>query len=211
MPKNSRRKKDTRRDAVRKGERYMRAWRSTRSTTQEPHRAPPVAAGVEAEYTPLGLAPIHRVQRLVESRGWVVLDDFLLDGHGMARSTDILWDYAPAFGGAELPDEEEDVVPLKPTSSFSWDAPSAEAWIDVQTAGNFRGCAQHRCVRHRLPLTEAGVAELPRLLTEVEAPARTLDPAPFIECLVDGACANQHRHREEQAEHRDAWIQDGWT
>ena len=136
---------------------------------------------------------------MLESRGWVApFGDFDLDARGRVKSWEAIFDYAPAFGGIELPDEDEDVVPLKPTCSFSWDRPTDpddDGWIVVNTAGNSQGCEHHRIVGHRVPLTDTGIAELPRLLAEVEAPARALDATPFFECLADGPCAEQWRQR----------------
>jgi hypothetical protein len=77
----------------------------------------------------------------------------------------------------------------QPTCGFSWADDRDDEWIVVETAGNWRGCEQHRTVRHTLPLTEAGVVQLPRVLAEVEEHARLLDAEPFVKCIGDGLCA----------------------
>ncbi len=199
MPKNSRRKKDTRKRAARQRERYMRALRSARASQASPDISPATA---EDPYDlSAGLADIHLVQRLVEARGWVVspFADDQLDANGRARSTEIMWDYAPAFGGIELDDEDEDVVPLKPTCRVSWDGPFGPGWVEISTAGNWGGCAEHRTVRLRVPLTEAGiVGQLPPLLAEVEQPARLLNATPYLECLAAGPCREQWRQRGQR-------------
>lgn len=208
MPKNSRRKKTTRQHAVRKGERYMRAWRSTAPAATTVHQPPPAPPTVKVDYIAMGYQEIHHVQRVVESRGWVVPDfhDGDIDAHGMAINTQVSWDYAPAFGGIELDDDEE-VVPLKPTCSFSWPHPFGAGWIEIRTAGNWGGCEQHRPIQHRVRLTEVGITKLLQLLADVEEPAVTLDPEPFMKCLADGPCADRIQQNDEGYEHRCAWMQ----
>lgn len=200
MPKNSRRKKAVRQQAVRKGERYMRAWRSTSAPLPRGNQEPPTAAGLEVDYPAIGFEPIHRIQRLVQARGWVVVEDSHLDGRGMARSTEIMWDYAPAFGGVEFDEEDvdEDVLPMKPNCRFRWDSPFDDGWIVIETAGNWEGCEQHRIIHHKLRFTEAGIAELPGLLDRVESPARGMDAERLTECLANGPCADLVRQREER-------------
>jgi hypothetical protein len=210
MPKNSRRKKDVRRHAVRKGERYMRAWHSTGPTAQNAQQAPSVSAAPEIDYLATGFEPIHRIQRVLESRTWVVTPSVKsdLDAHGMAADTDVMWDYAPAFRGVEFEEDDmaDEIVPTKPNCHFDFENPFDNGWIVLQTAGNWGGCEQHRIVSHRLPLTEAGIAALPQLLAKVEAPARTLDPTPFIQCLAHGPCAEHARQREKQRDCRPTQL-----
>ena len=195
MPKNSRRKKQTRQRAVRKGERYVRASRNLTATTQVPPR-PQLPTLADRWYrATLGdddnvLHDVLQVQRVVESRGWV-LPSFggqYVDAHGMARTTEIMWEFAAAFGGAEL-DGDEDVEPQKPTVSLGGD------WIVIDTGGNWGGCPAHAAARLEWPWTERGLAKLPEFLVLVEEIYGPIDPRPFIDCLADGPCAELAHQR----------------
>lgn len=197
MPKNSRRKKQTRQHAVRKRERYMRALRSQATASRDGLCEPPAAADPanptarSVKHVSTGAERVLPVQRMLESRGWIPLPYsgryFVTDAQWGFASIADTWEFAAAFGGAELEDEE-DVAPQKPTLGFG-----GGIWVD--TAGNWGGCAQHRSIQLDWPFTERGVAQLPELLSRVEDISRTLDARPFIECLADGPCAKLAEQR----------------
>lgn len=197
MPKNSRRKKQTRQHAVRKRERYMRALRSQAPATQETRPAPTAAVDA-ADRAACGVEGVSKaaervlpVQRLLESRGWIPLPYssryFVTDAQQGFTSIADTWEYAAAFGGAELEDEE-DVAPQKPTLGFG-----GGIWVD--TAGNWGGCPQHRSIQLDWPFTDRGITKLPELLSRVEDMSRSLDPRPYIDCLADGPCAKLAEQR----------------
>ena len=196
MPKNSRRKKQTRQRAARKGERYTRASRNLTATTQAPPR-PPFPILADRWYrADLGdddnvLHDVQQVQQVVESRGGWVLSSFggqYVDAHGRAGTTGIMWEFVAAFGGAEL-DDEEDVELQKPTVSLGGD------WIVIETGGNWGGCPAHTAARLEWPWTERGLAKLPEFLALVEEIYGPIDPRPFIDCLADGPCAELAHQR----------------
>ena len=204
MPKNSRRKKQTRQHAVGKGERYMRARRSTGVTSQpsggehsvpvEPADYPPMAARCAST----GEERVLPVQRLLESRGWVPLPysgRFFDLTEEVATSIADLWEFAAGFGGVELEDDE-DFAPQKPTLGFN-----GGIWID--TAGNWGGCEQHRSTKLELSGTQCAIAQLAELLGKIEDMSRTLDPGPYIECLEHGPCAELAEQRRGAKERPD--------
>ena len=186
MPKNSRRKKQTRQHATRKGEHYIRARRAT-DVHRQPS-VPPDSAGLavlDAKDASTDEGRVLPVQRMLESRGWVALPYanpiLSVNALGVATSINDMWEFPAAFGGAELEDEEG-VAPQKPTLGFG-----TGIWID--TAGNWGGCEQHRSTKLELPWTQRGLAQLPELLGEIEEASTALDPHPYIECLENGPCA----------------------
>ena len=194
MPKNSRRKKRTRQHAARNDERYVRASRSIDAAAQKAY-SDSAAGRVEeliAAARARTLGYVQRIQAVVEARGWQVpaLGDIYLDAQGLAQTTDVMWEYPPAFGGADL-DDDDWVVPQKPLCSLAWsDSPrgTRQMSIRVETAGNWNGCMQHRSVAREFAWSRAGVLQFVALLGGVESSSALLDPAPYIACLVDGPC-----------------------
>jgi hypothetical protein len=209
MTKNSRRKQAARQRAARTGESYTRARRATDPSSQEP---PPDAVegttSSELDEIPEDFEDIHRIQRLVESRGWIVgpycADD--LDDDGLATILDVQWEYPAAFGGTQYDDDGDD-APCRPTCGFSWEAGSDIQWITVDTAGNWKGCATHSTIRRTLPLTEAGIGRLPQLLAEIEEHARSMDLAPLIKCSASGPCAELIAQRDEEQKRHLVWLE----
>lgn len=207
MTKNSRRKRAAREHAAQTGERYTRARRAIGLASQEP---PDRVVGTTSDLdeTLMDFEDIHRIQRLVESRGWTVgpydADD--LDEDGMAASLEVQWEYPAAFGGGQYDDDGDD-APCRPTCGFSWDESSDNEWITLDTAGNWHGCETHSTIRHTLPLTETGIDRLPQLLVEIERHARSMNLALLIECNASGPCAELIIHREEEQKRQLAWLE----
>jgi hypothetical protein len=88
------------------------------------------------------------------------------DDQGRVTDANTIWDYSPAFGGADIDDEEEEDAPLEPTcgASLHSGGPWGTGSIAVGTAGVHDGRDAHRITTHEVPLTEAGLAELVGLL-----------------------------------------------
>ena len=212
MPKNSRRKKDARSRAVGKGERYTRALRQTSHSEGSARTTAEPSLEVELDTWEADLERIWAVQRFVESRGWVV-GPYVLDGvdeHGRAISGEVSWDYAPAFGGVSFdpqdPGDETEDYPLQPEVAFTWDPATDGMSVVVQTAGNAGGCEQHRTGRHVLLVTEHSAPGLRELLEVIEESARSMDPAPLLDCTAQGPCGGHARERAERREQGLAWF-----
>lgn len=212
MPKNSRRKKATRQHAIRKGQRYMRAWRTAEPTRTRPEPgAEPTPRG-PLDYAELGLAHLREIQRIVEARGWVVPDDAdtSVDARGRAVRLDVRWDYPGAFGGAQPDEDAADALmgPERPTCTFTVPDEESPVQILVETAGNFVGCDRHQLVRHTLPWTAEGVAALPQLLAQVEATSVKLDLVSYMTCCAGGPCGDRVREHHRQAQEKLPWARE---
>lgn len=208
MTKNSRRKRAARQRAAQTGERYTRARRATDLASQEPLSNQIVGTISDPDETPVDFENIHRIQLLVESRGWIIgpYHTDYLDEDGRAASLEVQWEYPAAFGGVQYDDDGDD-APCRPTCGFSWDERGDTEWITVDTAGNWHGCETHSTIRHTLPLTETGIGRLTQLLAEIERHTRSMDLAPLIECNASGPCAELITHREEEQKRHIAWLE----
>jgi len=210
MPRNSRRKRDARQRAARKGERYTRALRIVGSVGPTLPPDEPGEATAGADTWERDIERMRIVQRLLESRGWVV-GPYALDGvddNGLAISPDISWDYPSAFGGrAYDKHHEDDDHPRQPVCTFFWSRATKAMSVVVETAGNWQGCGRHRTVRYALPVTDQGVPGLRELLAQVEEAALAMNPAPLIACTAHGRCGEHSQRRADGRRRKLAWYQ----
>ncbi|WP_280393643.1 hypothetical protein [Nocardia brasiliensis] len=144
-----------------------------------------------------GAGHIELLHELLTARGWVV-DDLGKPGrtHGVEQF-DAEWDewcYPPSFGGIRM-NEVDDVTPtrLRCYFSLSSEGPSYARLI-LMGAGNYEGCADHRCAEWSARLDEGDELNLDQwasVLDEFESQARAIDPRVLIECRFFGTCGNR--------------------
>jgi hypothetical protein len=184
MTRNHRRKQSARQHAARTGDRYVRARRTTEGAMGKPEPTA-VRPMLEDDESALTFARLHKLQRVLEPRGWFA--EGTLDEHGLATSLDDAWGYPAAFNGPPVDLADPD-APQIPACGLTFEEDDDGHLITIDTAGNWEGCSEHATVHYRLPMGDEGFAQLPQLLDDVEQHARSLDSAMLIECAETGPC-----------------------
>src|SRR5262249_45215844 len=150
-----------------------------RVTTLPGSAGGPSPAGTDVAV--LSLDQLHQFQRLVEARGWGLVDPEPSDlgEQGFVPNFNVLWRYPEADGGQSF---VEDVEATEPQCRVDYDEAGEESdRIVIQTAGNWQGCEDHGTKEIAILPIEADMARLPNLLSQVEAEARTMDPTELLE------------------------------
>lgn len=128
---------------------------------------------------------LYGLHEFLTARGWAPGEFSDPDENGYPVDPETSWEYHPSFHGIAFHwFNDLSPSPLQCRFSFSGDEASG---VEVEEAGNWKGCAEHAIIEHHVP-DEPGFTELAALLDQLEPRARDLDPRALIECRFFGDC-----------------------